>query len=142
MIFVFGSNEGGIHGAGAAKVAMMKHGAKWGEFFGPTGNAFAIPTKGVKVIHHRAQAADGQYQGPIVGDTLSLERIAMYVAGFIDYAHRHPELEFQVTRIGCGLAGLHDVDVAYLFTLAPNNCFFDEKWKDILGDDARYWGTF
>jgi hypothetical protein len=144
MIFVFGSNEGGIHGAGAARVAMEKHDAKWGEFFGHTGNAFAIPTKSVLCMRTRVPAADGQYQGPIVGSTLPLERIGMYVAGFLYYAAMHSELEFQVTRIGCGLAGLKDEDVATMFMSAepPDNCWFDLKWKECLGDGYRYWGTF
>lgn len=144
MIFVFGSNEGGIHGAGAARHAHSIHGAEWGVGFGPTGDSFAIPTKGVKILWHRVPAADGQYQGPIVGDTLSLERIGMYIAGFLYYASAHPELTFKVTRIGCGLAGLNDEDVAKIFysETTSDNCFFDLEWKQYLGDQYRYWGTF
>jgi hypothetical protein len=45
MIFVFGSNEAGRHGRGAALTAVRKHGAREGQGFGPAGNSFAIPTK-------------------------------------------------------------------------------------------------
>ncbi|UZV39798.1 hypothetical protein [Xanthomonas virus PB119] len=127
-VFVFGSNEGGIHGAGAALFAYKKKGARFGKGYGHEGNSFAIPTKA---------AVDGA-----VGDTLSLERIQQYVAGFIAFAFGHPEMEFEVTRIGCGLAGLTDEQVAPMFAGAPSNCLFDSQWHSILGDTKRYWGTF
>jgi len=144
MIFVFGSNEGGIHGAGAAKEAYKNRGAQWGVAFGPTGECFAIPTKSVIQLTTRVMAADGEYRGPVVGPTLSLERIGMYIAGFIYYASFHSELDFQVTRLGCGLAGLDDEDVATIFLgeNVPDNLYFDLKWKEFMGDNYRYWGTF
>ena len=59
QIFVFGSNESGIHGAGAAKAAHDYYGAEYGHGFGPTGRSWAIPTKNWKVesldirhVHH------------------------------------------------------------------------------------------
>lgn len=125
MIFVFGSNESGIHGAGAARTAVEKHNAIYGVSFGKTGNSFAIPTKD-KNIHR----------------TLPLWLIAIYVDAFVGYAKGHPELQFQVTRIGCGLAGLRDEDIAPMFHDAPHNCFFDQIWTPILGDRFNYWGTF
>ena len=60
---------------------------------------------------------------------------------FMQYAKDHPELKFQVTRIGCGLAGLKDSDIAPMFQDAPPNCRFDEAWKPYL-KDKEYWGTF
>lgn len=126
MIFTFGSNEAGIHGAGAAKTALEKHHAQWGMSYGHYGNSFAIPTKDQTIKH-----------------TLALGHIERYVDGFISYAIGHPEWTFKVTRLGCGLAGLHDEDVAPLFYWAPVNCHFDSVWQCLLGDDNRnYWGTF
>lgn len=132
-IFVFGSNEAGIHGAGAAKAAYEKHGARWGFSYGHMGNSFAIPTKD-EII-----------------ESLPLERIQMYVGGFLAYATGHRKLVFQVTRIGCGLAGYADEHIAPMFWGAPKNCLFDEKWKDIFDDYnseiagsgfyPEYWGT-
>ena len=43
-VFVFGSNLSGIHGGGAAKLA-LKWGAEWGNPKGLQGNTYAIPTK-------------------------------------------------------------------------------------------------
>lgn len=132
VIFVFGSNEGGIHGAGAALFAYQKKGARYGKGFGHYGNSFAIPTKGV--------LKDGK--NCTVGDTLPEFRIRQYVSGFLAFAQGHPDLEFEVTRIGCGLAGMSDEVMANMFRYAPSNCSFDTAWKPFLGDDHKYWGTF
>lgn len=125
MIFVFGSNTAGIHGAGAARVAYEKHGAVIGCGYGHMGNSFAIPTK-----------------DRFIAKTLTMASIQCYVNGFIAYALDRPDLEFQVTRIGCGLAGLKDEDVAPMFQFAPKNCYFDNKWIPYLEADARFWGTY
>ena len=91
-VFVFGSNKEGMHGGGAARVAYQKFGAKWGEGVGMTGSCYAIPTM------------DG-----------SLDIIRGYVDDFTEYARSHPELTFLVTRIGCGIAGWTDDEIAPLF---------------------------
>ena len=113
-IFVFGSNLAGRHGAGAALYAHDVYEAAYGVGVGRTGQAYAIPTKDEHI------------------QTLSLERIAVYVSAFLRYASQHPEESFFVTRIGCGLAGYTDKDIAPFFRGAPANCIFDIKWKDFL----------
>lgn len=123
FIFVFGSNLSGVHGAGAARTALKEHGAVTGVPFGRTGNSYAIPTKN-KTIEY----------------TLHLDVIKSYVEAFIEYAQEHPELKFKVTRIGCGLAGLQDADIAPMFKAAPMNCYFDTAWEPWLGK-REYWGT-
>lgn len=111
MIFVFGSNLAGRHGKGAALHARSVHGAVYGVGVGRTGQAYAIPTK------------DAQLR------TLPIQQIARHAAAFLEYARAHPELEFQVTRIGCGLAGYKDQDIAPLFAGAPENCLLPEGWR-------------
>ena len=91
-IFVFGSNLAGYHGGGAARAAMEKFGAEWGKGVGLQGQSYAIPTM----------------QGGV-------ETIKPYVDEFIAFAKAHPELKFLVTRIGCGIAGFRDKDIAPLF---------------------------
>lgn len=113
-IFVFGSNLRGVHGAGAAKFALEEHGAQWGIGVGRTGNSYAIPTKDWLIR------------------TLPLTEIAPYVERFIDYAKAHPELTFQVTRIGCGLAGYTPADIAPMFKGVPDNCIMPEDFKPWL----------
>lgn len=137
MIFVFGSNKAGIHGAGAARYALLKHGAIMGKGFGHHGNSYALPTKG------QPGGVDRQ-KG--IGSTLPLVEIKQYVDDFIAYARANPKLTFQVTRVGCGLAGLKDEWVAPMFQNVPDNCQFDTAWLGLLppkaGGDYKFWGTF
>jgi hypothetical protein len=102
-IFVFGSNEAGRHGAGAARYAALNHGAQYGVGFGPTGRSFAIPTKDFAI------------------NTLSLESVKFYVDIFLLYAKENPHLTFRLTPIGCGLAGFEVDEIVPLFDEAPNN---------------------
>lgn len=94
-VFVFGSNLGGFHGGGAARVAHQRFGAVWGQGVGLQGQSYAIPTM----------------QGGV-------ETIKPYVDQFIEFAKGHPELTFLVTPIGCGIAGFTTDDIAPLFTSA------------------------
>lgn len=91
-IFVFGSNLAGHHGGGAARLAYNRFGAVWGQGVGLQGQAYAIPTM----------------QGGV-------ETIKPYVDEFILFAEQHPEYKFLVTRIGCGIAGFRDEEIAPLF---------------------------
>lgn len=124
MVFVFGSNTAGIHGAGAAHTAIKEHGAIYGKGYGHNGNSFAIPTK------------DNDIQ------TLPLAVIEYFIHGFIAFAHCHPKMTFQVTAIGCGLAGYKHEQIAPLFLGSSKNVLFDTVWKPHLGDDYNYWGSF
>jgi hypothetical protein len=111
MIFVFGSNLAGRHGKGAALCAREKHGAEYGVGVGRTGNSYAIPTKDASIR------------------SLPLPRIADYVAEFLDYARAHPELEFEVTKIGCGLAGYREHEISPMFNGALMNCRLPDWWR-------------
>lgn len=95
QVFVFGSNLGGFHGGGAARAAMNRFGAVWGQGVGLQGQSYAIPTM----------------QGGV-------ETIKPYVDEFIDFARQHQGLQFLVTRIGCGIAGFSDEEIAPLFAAA------------------------
>lgn len=44
-----------------------------------------------------------------------VDTIKPYVDNFIAFANGHPELKFLVTRIGCGIAGFKDEEIAPLF---------------------------
>lgn len=122
-IFVFGSNKAGRHGAGAALYAKEKYGAEYGVGVGLTGKSYAIPTKDETI------------------NTMTVEEIKHYVDMFIKFARKRKDLKFQVTKIGCGLAGHKNEDMAKLFMDAPLNCEFDTEWKSLLGDKFKYWGT-
>jgi hypothetical protein len=136
MVFVFGSNTAGIHGAGAARAALLQYGAVMGVGVGHVGNSYALPTKGaIKRINSVS-----------IGPTLPLVLIKDHVEDFIRYARQHPELKFQITQLGCGLAGLKPEWIAPMFKTAPENCYFDTQWQPYLperaGDPYRFWGSF
>lgn len=114
MIFVFGSNLAGRHGRGAALFARQHHGAIYGQGWGRQGNSYAIPTKNYYLQSLPAHC---------IGESIGV---------FLDYAREHPELQFQVTRIGCGLADHTDARIAPYFQGAPSNCHFDPLWKEFL----------
>lgn len=100
QIFVFGSNEAGYHGKGAAFIARKKFGAVQYIGFGLTGKCYAIPTKDASIR------------------SLPLTIINVYVDQFIEYAKKHPDYIFLVTKIGCGLAGYKPEDIAPMFKKA------------------------
>lgn len=91
-IFVFGSNLSGMHGGGAARLAYDKWGAVWGQGVGLQGQTYGIPTM----------------QGGV-------ETIKPYVDEFINFAKEHPQMKFLVTKIGCGIAGFSEKQIAPLF---------------------------
>lgn len=111
-IFVFGSNLAGKHGAGAAKFALLNHKAIYGQGVGLQGTSYALPTK-----DHNIQ-------------TLSLDIIKKYVDQFLEFARQHSELEFELTPIGCGLAGYKAAQIKPMFINKPDNVFFSNSWKD------------
>jgi len=115
-IFVFGSNLAGRHGKGAALYAKQYHGAEYGAGIGLTGNSYAVPTKDEHL------------------KTLPLFIIKEYINDFKTFAEEHSELKFKVTRIGCGLAGYKDFQIAPMFKNFPSNCSFDLAWNEFLND--------
>lgn len=110
-IFVFGSNLDGHHYGGAARIAEEKFGAIFGQGVGLQGQSYAIPTMhgGVDVIKP-------------------------YVDEFIEFAKQHPELTFLVTRIGCGIAGFKDSEIAPLFkgALGMANIALPQSFMDVI----------
>jgi hypothetical protein len=121
-IFVFGSNTLGIHGKGAALTARREYGALPSVGEGLVGQSYALPTQWTLTRF------------------MTLDEIQPRVETFICGARQCPKLTFQVTQVGCGLAGHKKEDIAPLFIGAPFNCMFDTAWFPILGPDHKYWG--
>lgn len=63
-----------------------------------------------------------------------VEAIKPYVDDFIVFARDHKELTFLVTRIGCGIAGFLDKDIAPLFKDAvdDNNVILPKEFVDAI----------
>lgn len=113
-IFVFGSNLAGRHGKGAALWAVQNRGAKYGQGFGLQGQSFAIPTKDANIR------------------TLPLDIIGSYVMLFLEEARSNLELEYEVTPIGCGLAGYLPYQIAPMFKDSPPNVELPQVFKQVL----------
>ena len=112
MIFVFGSNLAGRHGAGAALYAARKYGAKYGVGVGRTGDAYALPTKDENL------------------KTLPLSEIEHHIRDFIDHARKNHDTLFQLTPIGCGLAGYKKSEIWAILKRVglPANIYLSSSW--------------
>lgn len=112
-IFVFGSNLAGRHGAGAALIARQLFGAHYGTGQGRTGMSYAVPTKDSEL------------------SKLTLTNIKENVGEFLEYAYNRKDLNFFITRIGCGLAGYKNEEIAPMFELL-DNCNYPRLWHQYL----------
>ena len=110
-IFVFGSNLQGNHAGGAAAVAAKQFGAIWGQAVGLQGQSYGIPT-----MHG------------------GIEKIKPYVDEFIEFAKQNPKLKFLVTRIGCGIAGFTEEEMAPLFAegVDVENVYLPDTFLEII----------
>lgn len=113
-VFVYGANTGGLHGAGAARAAWDQYGALMGRGEGLVGRSYGIPTKNDRL------------------ETLAYYDIAKYVKRFLLFAQLAPLHNFVVTRVGCGLAGLTDEEMAPLFAEATTNVHLPPEWLPFL----------
>jgi hypothetical protein len=109
-IFVFGSNLGGRHAGGAARLAAERFGAEEGVGEGLTGQSYAFPTltTSFEMVSPRALEA-------------SRDR-------FFATARAHPEKTFLLTKVGCGIAGFSEDQIRPLFQNAPENVVLPEGW--------------
>lgn len=98
VVFVFGSNESGYHGGGAAHVALKCFGAKWGMGFGSQGQSYAIPTKDRDI------------------EKLSSAAVFRYICDFVKDI-QNSERDYFVTELGCGLAGFSHNEIAKMFMI-------------------------
>ena len=105
-VFVFGSNGYGAHNGGAAAMAVAKFGAVMGQAEGLQGRSYAINTMDV------------------------MDVMAEQIVRFIEFAKEHPELNFFVTEIGCGIAGYKPEEVAPLFKDVPENVVLPESFLE------------
>ena len=121
QIFVFGSNALGYHTGGASGTARKKFGAVWGQAEGLQGQCYAIP-----VDYGKNVRKDGEVRAA--------------VGRFITYAKEHPDLFFLVTRVGCGIAGYHDDEMAQFFidALELKNVSLPKSFVEALGGGVSY----
>lgn len=122
QIFVFGSNALGYHTGGASGTARKKFGAIWGQPEGLQGSSYAIPVDFGKGVRKDNEVKDA-------------------INRFIAFTKEHPEFFFFVTRIGCGLGGYRDDEMALFFkdALELNNVSLPKSFVDALkGGEISY----
>ena len=122
QIFVFGSNALGYHTGGASGTARKKFGAVWGQAEGLQGQCYAIPMDYGKNVRKDNE-------------------VKAAVDRFIAFAKANPDLFFLVTRVGCGIAGYHDEEIAQFFidALELNNVSLPKSFVDALsGGETNY----
>jgi hypothetical protein len=125
-VFVFGSNLAGRHGAGAAAIAAQRFGATYGVGRGYLGrkpeHCYAIPTKDQTIR------------------TRPLDEIRTEIEAFRQFVLDHPDMRFFITRVGCGLAGYKDAQIAPFFRNFPRDrCSFPDTWKPHLAPRTMFY---
>lgn len=121
-IFVFGSNPEGRHDAGAAKVAVEKFGAKYGVGEGLTGNAYALPTKDLRVTENGGKKS------------IKPEQIIESIKKMYDVARENPDKVFKVAYRNTefaslnGYTGYEMIDMFNKAGEAPENVQFSSEW--------------
>lgn len=115
-IFVFGSNREGRHGLGAALHALDQWGAVLGQDEGLQGDAYGIITKELR-----------RWKPPV-----TVEEVQEGVDRFLAFAGQHPEMEFILSPIGCGLAGFCIEDIAPMFEDRPGNILLPKEFAEYL----------
>lgn len=118
QIFVFGSNTEGRHGAGAAKQALDKFGAVYGQAEGLQGQSYGFITTELRSNKERISLLD-----------ILVQRDKLY-----QFATRNPKWQFLVTEVGTGLAGLNFYNVAHsmLVTSVPSNVFLPLSFYEVI----------
>ena len=122
IIFVFGSNVEGRHGAGAAKTARTKFGAVYGQAEGLQGSSYAIPTKDLRVTCNKGFRS------------VPSSRIKEGIRRMYDCARSHPDKRFMVAyrnTYEASLNGYTGIEMIRIFLNAgpiPENVWFSEEW--------------
>lgn len=109
-VFVFGSNYAGNHAGGAARQAHDDFGAEMGIGEGLTGACYAFPTL-ESDMNRRGRRG------------LEMSRNRLYST-----ARALPDMQFLLTKVGCGIAGYPEDEMKSLFADAPENVILPEDW--------------
>jgi len=123
-IFVFGSNPEGRHGAGAAKIAKEQFGAIYGQGEGLQGNAYALPTKDLRVKENNGFKS------------ISFEQIVKNIQKLYEVARQNPNKQFKIgyrNTIDKSLNGYTGLEMIEMFNQAgeiPFNIVFSKEWID------------
>lgn len=126
IVFVFGSNPEGRHGAGAAKVAVERFGAVYGQGEGLQGNAYALPTKDLRVKENNGLRS------------IPEKEIERSIAKLYETARQNPQKSFCIAYRNTDQASLNGYtgrEMMRMFLSAgepPRNIVFSEEWAKEL----------
>ena len=134
-IFVFGSNPEGRYGAGAAKIAREQFGAIYGQGEGLQGNAYALPTKDLRVKKSNSLRS------------IPPEQIIESIKKLYETARQNPNKQFKIAYRNTdkaslnGYTGLEMIDMFLKAGSIPSNIVFSKEWVDTgkfnLSDEAK-----
>lgn len=137
VIFVFGSNPEGRHGAGAAKIARQQFGAIYGQGEGLQGHAYALPTKDLRIKENNGYCS------------ISKQDIISNIRKLYACAILNPKLEFKVAYRNVherSLNGYTGIEMIEMFidaaggklSLIPENIYFSGEWYDYITNFTNY----
>ena len=125
IVFVFGSNPEGRHGAGSAKVAHDVFGAQYGVGEGLTGDSYALPTKDLRVKENYGYRS------------ISPEDITNSIRKLYETARSMPDKLFCVAyrnkpneKTLNGYSGLEMMEMFLNAAPIPENIVFSKEWID------------
>ena len=128
IIFVFGSNPEGKHGAGSAKVVLQKFGAKYGKGDGLHGQSYALITTEMRKGWPR----------------ITLEQITDNVRRLYEVARKMPDKRFMVAyrnqpdqRTLCGYTGAQMMKCFLSAGEIPDNIWFSEEWYKAMNSEPN-----
>ena len=123
-VFVFGSNLAGRHGKGAALTARLYHGAIYGQGEGLQGNAYALPTKDLRVKENWGLRS------------ISKEDIVKSIKKLYETARQYSDKQFKIAYRNTysaslnGYTGLEMIDMFLEAGPIPDNIIFSKEWID------------
>lgn len=123
QIFVFGSNTQGRHGKGAAKTAVDKFKAVYGQAEGVQGQSYAIITKDLTKDDKKHPSR-------------TKEEIKEQIHKLYEFAKQHPDKEFLVaySKEGKNLNYYSNEEMAEMFASeeVPSNIIFEEGFNSLV----------
>ena len=129
-VFVFGSNPEGRHGAGAARVARLHFGARYGKGEGLMWDeshqigSYAIPTKDLRVLENNSFRS------------ISPEQITCSIQNMYAVARLYPQRRFMIAyrnTYSRSLNGYTGIEMMRMFLNAgpiPENVWVSKEWYD------------
>ena len=135
QVFVFGSNPEGRHGKGAARVALNKYGAIYGQGHGLQGNSYALVTKNLTKGYYDTVTGITYLNSGL--RSIPKKQIINNIKNLYKLARNMKDTDFLIayTSNGKNLNGYTNKEIAKLFYESkpiPKNIIFEDKFLDLI----------